>query len=78
MFVNRPIENAANHAVQRVRDRAARRHRSLQGELPKVIEAAFDEERLASPVDILAETRRLGLQPPSEAAALIRADRNGR
>jgi hypothetical protein len=43
-----------------------------------IIEEAVQEPRPATPADILAEIRRLGLRTPSEAAALIRADRDGR
>jgi hypothetical protein len=64
--------------VQRLRERAERHHRSLQGELLAIIEAAVQEDGPATPADILAEVRRLGLRTPSEAAALIRADRDGR
>jgi len=78
MPVNISIKSAPDHVVQRLRQRAERHHRSLQGELLAIIEAAAREEQPAAPADVLAEVRRLGLQTPSEAAALIRADRDGR
>jgi len=78
MPVNLSIKNAPDRVVQRLRERAERHHRSLQGELLAIIEAAVEEDRPAAPADILAEVRRLGLRTPSEAAALIRADRDGR
>jgi hypothetical protein len=53
-------------------------HRSLKGELLAIIEAAVEEERPATPADILTEVRRLELRTPSEAAAWIRANRDGR
>jgi antitoxin FitA len=61
VFVNLSIKNAPDRAVQRLRERAARLHRSLQGELPAIIEAAVQEDGPATPADILAEVRRLGL-----------------
>jgi plasmid stability protein len=64
--------------VRRLRDRAARHNRSLQGELLAIIEAAVQDDGPASAAEILAEVRRLGVQTPAEAAALIRADRDGR
>ena len=76
MPVNLSIKNAPDHVVQRLRQRAERHHRSLQGELLAIIEAAAREEQPAAPADVLAEVRRLGLRTPSEAAALIRADRD--
>jgi len=76
--VNLSIKNAPDQVVERLRRRAKRHHRSLQGELLAIIEAAVREDQPTTPADVLAEVRRLGLRTPSEAAALIRADRDGR
>jgi antitoxin FitA len=78
MPVNLSIKNAPDDVVERLRQRAERHHRSLQGELLAIIEAAAREDQPATAADILAEVRRLGLQTPSEAAALIRSDRDRR
>jgi plasmid stability protein len=78
MPVNLSIKNAPDDVVQRLRERAERHHRSLQGELMAIIEAAVQETRPASPAELLAEIRRLGLRTPSEAATIIRADRDAR
>jgi plasmid stability protein len=78
MPANLSIKNVPEQVVQRLRERAARHHRSLQGELLAIVEAAVQEDRPATPADVLAEIRRLGLRTPSEAAVLIRADRDGR
>jgi plasmid stability protein len=78
MAVNLSIKNAPEDVVQRLRARAERHHRSLQGELMAIIEAAVREERPTSPAAILAEVRRLGLSTPAEAAAIVRADRDAR
>ncbi len=75
--MNLSIKNAPDHVVQRLRERAERHHRSLQGELLAIIEAAVQEDRRATPAEVLAEVHRLGLRTPSEAAALVRADRDG-
>jgi antitoxin FitA len=77
MPVNLSIKNAPDQVVQRLRQRAERHHRSLQGELMAIIEAAVQEDLPARPADILAEVHRLGLNTPSEAAAVVRADRDG-
>ena len=74
--MNLSIKNAPNEVVHRLRRRAERHHRSLQGELLAIIEAAAREDRPATPADILAEVRRLGVHTPSEGAALVRADRD--
>jgi antitoxin FitA len=72
------IKNAPERVVKRLRERAERNHRSLQGELLAIIEAAAREPRADSPAEILAEVRRLGVRTPAEAASIIRAERNGR
>ncbi len=78
MPVNLSLKNAPDDVVQRLRERAERHHRSLQGELMAIIEAAVRENRPAKPADILAEIRQLDLQTPGEAAAIVRADRDAR
>ena len=78
MPVNLSIKNAPDQVVQRLRERAERHHRSLQGELMAIIEAAVREERPATPATILAEVRQLGLRTPKEAVDIVRADRDGR
>jgi antitoxin FitA len=78
MPLNLSIKNAPDDVVQHLRERAARHHRSLQGELMAIIEAAVREDRPASPAEILAEVRRLGVCTPSEAAGIVRAARDAR
>ena len=78
MAVNLSIKNAPDDLVRRLRARAQRHHRSLQGELMAIIEAAARDESEASPEAVLAEVRRLGLSTPMEATAIVRADRDGR
>ena len=70
------IKNAPTDVVQRLRERAQRNHRSLQGELMAIIEAAVRPTPNLTPVEFLAEIRKSALRQPSEAAALIRADRD--
>ena len=77
MPVNLSIKNAPDDVVQRLRERAERNHRSLQGELLAIVEAAVQEDRPTSVKDVLAEVRRLGVRTPSEATAMIRAARDG-
>jgi plasmid stability protein len=78
MPVTLSIENAPDDVVERLRRRANRNHRSLQGELLAIIEGAAREDQFVTPAEMLALVRRLELQTPSEAAALIRADRDAR
>jgi plasmid stability protein len=77
--VNLSIKNAPDDVVQRLRERAARNHRSLQGELMAIIEDAVKPKpaRYLTAAEVLARARALDLPRTDEAAALIRADRDG-
>lgn len=76
--MNLSIKNAPDEVVRRLRQRAERHHRSLQGELMAIIEAAVQSDRPMTATDVLAEVRRLGLRTPTEAASIIRAERDAR
>jgi plasmid stability protein len=78
MSVNLSIKNAPEHLVERLRRRAAKNHRSLQGELMAIIEAATMKEQLLSPIELVEEVQKLGLSSQSESADMIREDRDGR
>ena len=78
MPINLSIKNAPDEVVQRLRQRAERNHRSLQGELLAIIEEAVRPDRALSPAELLAEVRRLGLRTPADSSAIIRADRDRR
>jgi antitoxin FitA len=78
MPVNLSIKNAPDEVVRRLRKRAERHHRSLQGELLAIIEEAIRSEKTLSPEEALAEVRRLGLQTPADSSAIVRADRDRR
>jgi plasmid stability protein len=69
------IKNAPDDVVQRLRRRAKKNHRSLQGELLAIIEEAVRSPRYMTPNEILAEVDRLGIRTPAEAAQALKADR---
>ena len=78
MPVNLSIKNAPDDVVKRLKERAERHHRSLQGELMAILEEAAGASRRLTPDEVLAKVRELGLSTPCEAAAMIREDRDGR
>jgi antitoxin FitA len=78
MPVTLSIKNAPDHVVKRLRQRAERNHRSLQGELLAIIETAARDEPRATPAEVLAEIRGLGLKTPAEATSIVRGDRDRR
>lgn len=61
MPVNLSIKNAPDDVVWRLKQRAGRNHRSLQGELLAIIEEAVREPRPMTIEEFQAEVRRRGL-----------------
>ncbi len=99
MPVNLSIKNVPDDLAERLRQRAKRNRRSLQGELLamlELLEGDADERRHPSlgelkeregrprrlgPLtirELLDSAQRSGLNAPSEAARLVRADRDAR
>lgn len=78
MPVNLSIKNVPDALAERLRRRAARAHRSLQGELMAILERAVEEERRLTPAEALHRLRRLSLGTAGEAADWIRRDRDRR
>jgi plasmid stability protein len=67
-----------DHIAERLRQQAAKHHRSLQEELVAILEENLAEERLLTPADLLAQLRAADLKSPTEAASFIRKDRDAR
>jgi len=84
MPINLSIKNAPEHVVDRLKKRAAANHRSLQGELMAIIEAASrepmegpaSERKYLTAKELGAKIRALGISSPSSSAAFVRADRD--
>jgi antitoxin FitA len=70
------IKNVPDQLAQRLKARAARNHRSLQGELMAIIEHAEPPRR--SIEDISAMVDRLGIRTPSDSVSIVREARDGR
>ena len=78
MPVNLSVKNVPDHLADRLRQRAVRNHRSLQGELIAILEENVDSKDKLSPLDLLAEVRASGLKTPAESIRFIRKDRDAR
>lgn len=78
MPVNLSIKNAPDDIVARLRERAARNHRSLQGELMAILEEAIRPARTLSVDEVLTSVKRFGAATPREAVSMIRDDRDSR
>lgn len=75
MGVALSLNDVPDAVMEKLRQRATLHRRSLEGEVLAIVEAAVSPRRLTGS-EILAETRRLGLQTPSESAAMVREDRD--
>ena len=67
------VKNVPAAVAKRLKERAARNHRSLQGELQAILEEAG---RTITVRDMVALVGRIGLKTPSESAQMIREDRD--
>jgi plasmid stability protein len=78
MPVNLSIKNAPDDIVRRLKERAERHHRSLQGELMAILDEAVGGSKSLTPDEVVAKVRELNLSTPRSAADMVREDRNGR
>ena len=78
MSVNLSIKNVPEHFAAQLRKRAARHHRSLQGELMAILEENLSNPRGLTPAELLSKIRTSGLKTPEETASLIRRQRDER
>ena len=82
MGVNLSIKNVPEETVTRLKLRAKRNHRSLQGELRALLDEAIGTARPQSmPMtigDVIEHGRRLGLKTGDDATRWIREDRDRR
>ena len=69
------VKNVPRDVARRLKARAARNHRSLQGELLAILSEAG---QVTTVTDLAALVRQLELTTPSESAMMVREDRDGR
>ncbi len=76
MAVSFSIKDVPDHLAEKIRQRAALNHRSLQGELLAILNESVKEEKVLKPSDFLSELKRIGLKTPKEAVRFVREDRD--
>lgn len=76
MPVNLSIKNVPDELADRLRRRADAAHRSMQGELMAILEAALDDRPPMRPREVLARLKALDLSTGREAAADVRRERD--
>jgi plasmid stability protein len=74
------IRSIPRAVLRRLRARAEENHRSMQGEVMAILEAATIAPQAAkmTPSQVLAFVRSIGLKSPAEAVEMIREDRDAR
>ncbi len=78
MPVTLSIKNVPDDLAAGLRQRAAKNHRSLQGELMALIEHSLSTEPASpmTPAELLAHIRHLGVSTAADSTAILRADRD--
>jgi antitoxin FitA len=75
--VSLSIKSVPPDLARALRERAARNHRSIQGELMHILESAVGPRPFRAD-GLLKRIQSLGLSTPAEATRMIRADRTRR
>lgn len=78
MAVTLSIKNVPDRLAGQLRRRAARNHRSVQGELLAILEQSLAEDRWLTPEELLFKVRQVGLRRAASTARMIRKDRDAR
>ena len=78
MPVNISIENAPDELVRLLKERAKRNHRSMQREALAILEEVVQKPKRLTPLQLLAEVRKLNMNMPDEAAQIVRKLRDER
>ena len=78
MSVSLSIKNVPEAVVDRLRERAKRNPRSLQGELLDVVERAAQEAPLLSARDVYERIKKLNLPKGPSSVDIIRKMRHAR
>ena len=76
MPVNLSVKNVPDDLAERLRDQAARNHRSLQGQLMAILEDAVASEDRVTPRAVFERVKRLKLETADEATDMVRFDRD--
>jgi plasmid stability protein len=78
MSVNLSIKNVPEGLAKKLRARARKHHRSIQGELLAILDESLGEGEALSPEELLIRVGAMGLKTKAESVRMIRADRDGR
>jgi plasmid stability protein len=78
MTVTLSIKNVPDDLAQKLKERAARNHRSLQGELMAILETVANPTAPTRIDEIYSRVQASGIKTPrGESTKIIRIDRDG-
>jgi plasmid stability protein len=77
MSLSLSVKDVPEEVAQALRERAARNHRSLQGELLHILESAVRPKPFQAAA-LRQQIRKLGFTTPGDSTTIIRKDRDGR
>jgi plasmid stability protein len=77
MALSLSVKDVPEDLAKALRERAARNHRSLQGELMHILESAIGPKPFRARA-LQQRIRQLGFTTADESAAMIREDRDAR
>ena len=77
MAMNLSIKNVPEGIIERLRERAERNHRSMQGEMLSILEQAVEPGKLTI-AEAYAQIKATGLTTEGDSTAMIREDRDAR
>jgi plasmid stability protein len=78
MPVNLSIKNVPDEIAAQIKRRAAKHHRSLQGELMSIIEAAVATNETMTPSELLEAIRSMDLNTSAESCDMVGGGRDAR
>ena len=78
MPIDISIKRAPDDLVRLLKERARRNHRSMQREALAILEEALGKPARLTPLQLLAEVRKLNISTPDEAAEIVRKMRDER
>ncbi len=77
MAVNLSVKNVPDEIAEKLRERAKRNHRSLQGEMLAVLESSVEPRRLTVD-EVYRRVKALGLRTRSDSVQIVRKMRDER
>ncbi|MBI2604715.1 MAG: Arc family DNA-binding protein [Deltaproteobacteria bacterium] len=78
MPVNLSIKAVPDTLAEKLRKRAAKNHRSLQGELITILEESLEGPRPLTVDESIRKLRQIEIRTASDSTEAIRGDRNSR